>query len=85
MRPTIARSRTSAPAFSARGIQATRALCLALVEQPKLQKPRYTQGGDAPRGAEAVASGVGAQAMPSFSAPRASTRPAALTSCGRYG
>ena len=31
----------------------------------------------------AVASGVGAQAMPSASAPRASTRPAAFTSCAR--
>jgi hypothetical protein len=40
MRPTIARSRISAPARIARGIQVMSALCLALVEQPNLQKPR---------------------------------------------
>ncbi len=59
MRPTIARSRISAPAFSARGMNVTNWLCLALVEQPKRQNPRYTQGGESPRGAETVASGVG--------------------------
>jgi hypothetical protein len=36
MRPTIARSRISAPARTARGIKVTSWLCLALVEQPKL-------------------------------------------------
>ena len=40
IRPTMARSRISAPAAIARGIQTISALCLALVEQPKRQKPR---------------------------------------------
>ena len=60
MRPTMARSRTSAPAFSARGIQTVNALCLALVEQPKRQKPRW---------AETVASGMGAHFTPMRSQP----------------
>ncbi|WP_404982631.1 MULTISPECIES: alpha/beta fold hydrolase [unclassified Caballeronia] len=46
----------------------------------------YSLGsGVATRGAESVASGVGAQGMPSASAPRASTSAAAFSSCGRYG
>src|SRR6185312_5898240 len=49
------RSRISAPAATARGIQVTSALCLALVEQPVTQNPRYTQGWARPRGAERLA------------------------------
>ena len=83
MRPTIARSRISAPARTARSAHTTSALCLALVEQPKLQKPRYTQGGLRPCGADTVASGVAAQPTPSASAPRASSSAGAFSSCAR--
>ncbi len=67
IRPTMARSRISAPAASARGIHTVSAERLALVEQPKRQKPRYMQGDDCPAaacGADSVASGVSVQPMP---------------------
>ena len=58
IRPTMARSRISAPAFNARGMKVTSWLCLAFVEQPNRQKPRYTHGCASPFGADNVASGV---------------------------
>ena len=89
MRPTIARSRTSAPADSARGIHTVSAERFALVEQPKRQKPRYMQGDDLPCGAlcgaDTVASGVSVQPMPIASQPRASSLAALFISCARYG
>src|SRR5687767_3827567 len=78
-------SRISAPAVTARGIHVTSALCFAFVEHPTMQKPRYTQGFACPRGAESVARGAGLQSMFMRRQPLASTRPAAFTSCARYG
>jgi hypothetical protein len=85
MRPTIAMSRISAPDCTAWCAQTTSALCFAFVEQPKLQKPRYTHGGLLPCGAETVASGVIAHFTPSTSAPRASSCAGPFIGCGRYG
>src|SRR3546814_1468596 len=56
--PTIIRSRISAPAPSARGSHVTSTDCLALVEHPATQKPRYMQGCALPLGADEVAIGA---------------------------
>src|SRR3546814_5417416 len=65
--PTIIRSRISAPAPSARGSHVTSTDCLALVEHPATQKPRYMQGCALPLGADEVAIGAWVHSIPNAS------------------